>query len=212
MQPVSSNVSRQNEETETDSIMHRFIDKMVGVASGRNVLIFFIPSLAVYLLMILHTIPGVESYAPEMKIFDLSPSGYSYDYAVKLLSALGNDGRKEYLSRQLPLDFIYPALFSISSFLMLAWLFLKRNDKGSRIFYLCFVPIVAGIFDYLENIQIVLMILNYPDITKAQVILSSAFTMVKSGLTSLFFFILLFAFIRLWVGSKSTKARSDEKG
>ena len=114
--------------------MHRFTDKMVGVASGRNVLIFFIPSLAVYLLMLFHTIPGVESYAPEMVIFDLLPSGYSYDYAVKLLSSLGNDGRREYLSRQLPLDFIYPALFSISSFLMLSWLFLKRNDKGSRIF------------------------------------------------------------------------------
>jgi len=192
--------------------MRRFIDKMVDVASGRNVLIFLIPSPTVYLFMLFHTIPGVESYAPEMKLFDLSPSGYSYDYAVELLSVLGNDGRKEYLSRQLPLDFIYPALFSISSFLMLAWLFLKRNDKGSRIFYLCFVPVVAGIFDYLENIQIVLMILNYPDITKAQVILSSAFTMVKSGLTSLFFVILLFASVRLWWGSRSTKARSYETG
>lgn len=192
--------------------MHRFIDKMLGAASGRNVLIFFIPSLAVYLLMLLHTIPGVESYAPEMKIFDLLPSGYSYDHAIKLLSALGNDGRNEYLSRQLPLDFIYPALLSISSFLMLAWLFLKRNEKDSRILYLCFVPIFAGIFDYLENIQIVTMILNFPDITKAQVILSSAFTMVKSGLTSLFFVILLFAPIRLCVGSKSTKTRSYING
>ena len=119
--------------------MRRFIDKTVGVASGRNVLIFLIPSLAVYLFMLFHTIPGVESYAPEMKIFDLSPSGYSYDYAVELLSALGNDGRKEYLSRQLPLDFIYPALFSISSFLMLAWLFLKRNERAqeSSIYVLC---------------------------------------------------------------------------
>lgn len=192
--------------------MHRFIDKMVGFASGRNVLIFFIPSLAVYFLMLFHTIPGVESYAPGMKIFDLLPGGYSYDYAVELLSALGNDGRKEYLSRQLPLDFIYPALFSISSFLMLAWLFLKRYDKGSKIFYLCFVPIFAGIFDYLENIQILFVILNYPDITKAQIVLSSAFTMVKSGLTSLFFLLLLFAIIRLLVGSKSTKAHSHEKG
>ena len=184
--------------------MQGFIDKAIGVASGRNVLIFFIPSLAVYLLMLFYTIPGVESYASEMKILDMSPSGYSYDYAVELLSTLGDDGRKEYLSRQLPLDFIYPALFSISSFLMLAWLFLKRNDKGSRIFYLCFVPIFAGIFDYLENIQIVLMIQDYPDITKTQVALSSAFTMGKSGLTTLFFFLLLFAIIRLWLGSKST--------
>ena len=31
----------------------------------------------------------VQSYAPEMKIFDLSPSGYSYDYAIKLFSTLG---------------------------------------------------------------------------------------------------------------------------
>lgn len=192
--------------------MHRFIDRMLGFASGRNVLIFFIPSLAVYLLMLFHTIPGVESYAPEIELFDLSPGGYSYDYAVKLLSSLGNDSRKEYLNSQLPLDFIYPAFFAISSFLMLAWLFLKRYDRNSKIFYLCFVPIVAGIFDYLENIQIVLMIVNYPDITKAQVVLSSTFTMVKSGLTTLFFFILLFAFIRLYKGSKSRKARSDENG
>jgi len=187
--------------------MQRFIDKLPEVASGRNVLIFFIPAMAVYFLMLFLTIPGVESYANEMKVFDLSPGGYSYEYAVKLLSTLGNDGRMEYLSRQLPLDFIFPALFSISSFLMLAWLLLKRYDKGSRVFYLCFVPVAAGIFDYLENIQIVLMILNYPDITKTQVALSSASTMAKSGLTSLFLFILLFAFIRLWVGSKPTKAQ-----
>ena len=64
--------------------MRRFIDKMVDAASGRNVLIFLIPSLTVYLFMLFHTIPGVESYAPEMKLFDLSPSGYSYDYAVEL--------------------------------------------------------------------------------------------------------------------------------
>jgi len=190
--------------------MHRFIDKMLDAASGRNVLIFFIPSLAVYFLMLFYTIPSVESYAPGMKIFDLSPSGYSYDYAVMLLSALGDEGREEYLTRQIPLDFIYPALFSISSFLILAWLLLKRNDKTSRVFYLCFVPIIAGIFDYLENTQIVLMILNYPDITKVQVIFSSVFTIVKSGLTSLFFCTLLFAYIRLWVGTKSAKLRSYE--
>ncbi|PID58773.1 hypothetical protein CSB45_01885 [candidate division KSB3 bacterium] len=62
-----------------------------------------------------------------MNIFDLSLCGYSYDYALRLLSALGNEGRKEYLSRQFPLDFIYPALFSIFSILLLAWLFLKRH-------------------------------------------------------------------------------------
>ena len=153
--------------------MHRFVNKMAKAASGRNVLIFLIPSLAIYLVMFLHTIPGVQSYAPETKIFDLLPGGYSYDYAIKLFSTLGDEGRKEYLNTQLPLDFIYPALFSISSFLLLAWLFVKRYDKGSRIFYFCFVPIFAGMFDYLENLQIVIMILSFPDISNIQVVLSS---------------------------------------
>lgn len=187
--------------------MHRFVNKIINAASGRNVLIFLIPSLAVYFVMLLHTIPGVQSYAPEMKIFDLSPSGYSYDYAIKLFSTLGDEGRKEYLNTQLPLDFIYPALFSISSFLLLAWLFLKRYDKGSRIFYFCFVPIFAGMFDYLENIQIVVMILNFPDISNTQVVLSSAFTIAKSGLTTIFFLLLFFAIIKLWMGSKSAKTQ-----
>ncbi len=187
--------------------MHGFFDKVAGSTSGRKVLVFFIPSLAVYLLMLFYTIPGVESYVPGMKIFDLSPGGYSCDYAVRLLSALGDDGRKEYLSRQLPLDFIYPALFSLSSFFMLAWLLAKKSDASSGIFYLCLVPVAAGVFDYLENIQIILMLVDYPDITASQVFLSSVCTILKSGLTTLFFFILLLAVIRLWMGSRPVKKR-----
>jgi len=187
----------------TTNMMHKTINKIINVASGRSVLMFLVPSLAVYFLMLFYTIPGVQSYAPEMKVFDLLPGGYSYDYAIKLLSSLGDKGRDQYLYKQLPLDFIYPALFSISSCLLLAWLFSKRNNKDSRIFFLCFVPILAGIFDYLENVQIVVMILNYPDISKIQVAFSSAATLAKSTLTTIFFLLLVFAFIRLWTGAKS---------
>jgi len=184
-------------------MMHKSINTIINAANGRNVLMFLVPSLAVYFLMLFYTIPCVQSYAPEMKVFDLLPGGYSYDYAIKLLYSLGDKGRYEYLYKQLPLDFIYPALYSISSCLLLAWLFSKRNNKDSRIFYLCFVPIFAGIFDYLENIQIVVMIFNYPDISKIQVAFSSAATLAKGTLTTIFLFLLAFAFIRLWIRPKS---------
>ena len=184
-------------------MINNYINKIINAASGRNVLIFLVPSLAVYSVMLFYTIPGVQSYAPEMKVFDLLPGGYSYDYAMKLLSSLGDEGRKEYLYTQLLLDFIYPALFAISSCLLLAWLFSKRNDKGSSIFYFCFVPVIAGIFDYLENMQIVLMILNYPDVSKLQVVLSSVSTVAKSGLTTVFFLLLIFGILRLWTGLRS---------
>jgi len=179
-------------------MIFKYVDKILGAASGRNVLIFLVPSTALYFVMVLITIPAVESFAPGMKIFDLSPGGYSYEYAIKLLSSLGDEGRSKYLTTQLPLDFIYPALFAMSCFLLLAWIFSKRYKQGSKIFYLCLIPVVAGIFDYLENIQIVLMILSYPDISEVQVLMSSIATLVKSGLTIIFFLVLFYGFIRLW--------------
>jgi hypothetical protein len=182
--------------------MHKYVNRIISAASGRKVLLFLVPSLAVYLVMLFYTIPAVQSYAPEMKVFDLLPAGYSYDYAIKLLSALGDKGREDYLTTQLPVDFIYPALFAVSSCLLLAWLFTKRNDSDSRIFYLCFVPVLAGLFDYLENIQIVVMILNYPDISRLQVTLASAATIAKSGLTTLYFMLLFYGLVRLWAGAK----------
>lgn len=180
----------------------RYVHKILSAANGINILIFLVPSLAVYLVMLFYTIPAVQAYAPEMKVFDLMPAGYSYDYAIKLLSSLGDEGREAYLYLQLPPDLIYPALFSISSSLLLAWLFLKSHDEESRIFALCLVPMFAGLFDYLENFQIVVMILTFPDISQLQVTMASAATIAKSGLTTIFFLLLFFAFIRLWTGPK----------
>lgn len=183
----------------------KYLNTITSAANGKNVLIFLVPSLAVYLVMLFYTIPSVQSFVPEMKVFDLMPAGYSHDYAVDLLSSLGASGRDVYLYTQLPLDFIYPALFSISSSLLLAWLYLKRHDEDSRIFTLCLVPMLAGISDYLENIQIVVLLLSYPDISRIQVAFASGATIAKSGLTTLFFLLLLVAFIRLWTGSKPVK-------
>jgi len=188
-----------------NKMRNRYVYQILSAVNGINLLIFLVPSLALYFFMLFYTIPAVQAYAPEMKVFDLMPAGYSYDYAIELLSLLGDEGRDQYLHRQLPLDFIYPALFSISSCLLLAWLFMKRYEENSRIFYLCLVPIFAGIFDYLENILIIVMMFTYPDVSRFHVAFASSATIAKSGLTTIFFLLLLFAIIRLWTGGKSAK-------
>jgi len=145
------------------------------------------PAMIVYVAMLSYTIPSVEKYANGMKLFDLSPGGYSYEYAKELLTKLGESGRDLYLYNQLPLDFLYPGLFAISCSLLLSWLFLKIKDPSSRLFYFCFVPVAAGMFDYIENILIIGLIAGYPDISPGQVELSSLVTIAKSVLTTLFF-------------------------
>ncbi|MEJ2179950.1 MAG: hypothetical protein P8Y28_05780 [Gammaproteobacteria bacterium] len=174
-----------------------YVSKLKSVATGKNVLVFLIPASVIYLVMLLYTIPDVKQYALEMEIFDMSPAGYSYEYAMQLLGELGVAGRDSYLYKQLPLDFIYPALFAMSSCLLMAWVFSKGKALAPGMYYLCLVPIVAGFLDYLENIQVILMIFNYPNVSENQVAMASLTTIAKSGLTTIFFVILVVGFIRV---------------
>ena len=97
----------------------KLLSFMQRVSTGKVVLALIIPAIIVYFIMVLYTIPQVSEYAPGINLFDLSLTGYSFEYAVKLLDTLGRDGRELYLYRQLPLDFIYPGLFAVSSSLLL---------------------------------------------------------------------------------------------
>jgi len=186
--------------------MSNLIAFIQRAARGKAVIGFFIPAMTVYALMLLVAIPMVGQHAPGMELFDLSPTGYSHLYAMTLLNALGDEGRYTYLYRQLPLDFIFPGLFAISCSLMLSWLFAKCFRPESAVFYLCLVPVAAGLFDYLENIGIVRMLLTYPHVTELNVSLASTMTILKSGLTTAFFLSLAAGIYMAWKSGRHTKA------
>jgi len=175
--------------------VRKYLSYMQRISTGRVVLAFIIPAMIVYFIMLLYTIPQVAAYAPGKNLFDLSPTGYSFEYATELLDALGSDGRKLYLYRQLPLDFIYPGLFAISCCLLLSWLLLKSQKASSKLFCFCYVPVAAGLFDYLENIFIVYILTSYPDVSDVSVSLASYMTLFKSVLTTMFFALLIIAVI-----------------
>ena len=163
-------------------------------ASGKVCLYSFCFSMSVYLLMILYSIPLVSGYAPEMVLFDMSPTGYTYDYAISLLLRLGTEGRGLYLSRQLPLDLVYPLSFGISHALIICWLLDKAGATSPLASYTCLLPVAGCFLDYSENIAIISMLTNYPSITESVVQLSSILTISKSvfvTITYLFICVLL---------------------
>jgi len=185
--------------------MTKIIHYLKKLASGRTVFILFIMTMSVYFLMLFYTIPMVESYASNMALFDMSPSGYSYQHAMSLLERLGDAGRAIYLTRQLPLDFIYPGLFAMSYTLLLIWLFSKSFKDTSRIFYLAFIPALGGLFDYLENIYIIRMITSFPDLSNGLVQVASTFTLLKSTFTTVFFLLLFAGFASFVLTKTKTK-------
>lgn len=177
--------------------MEVLISFMQRHSTGKVITSLFMLTMAVYLTMLSYSIPAVTAFAPQLPIFDLSPFGYSYNYATELLDTLGVEGRNLYLSTQLPLDFIYPGLFSITYSLLLVWLFGKTFNENSKVYYLAFVPFLAGIFDYVENIFIIKMINSFPDLQITTVKVASLFTLLKSSFTMLFFVLLIVGFALL---------------
>ena len=164
--------------------------------TGKKVLLFLIPTLCVYFMMLFVSIPKVLQYSNGMKILDLMPTGYSAEYVQKLFETLGETGRKIYLWQQLPLDTLYPALFAISFSLLLSYIFKKIFSEKNKIQKVSLLPIFAGLFDYLENIGIILMLNIYPNFQPWIANITNVFSVFKSFLTTLVF---LFIIIGLFV-------------
>lgn len=176
---------------------------------GKNVLGLFILTNLVYAFMLLVTIPKTMAFSKGMKLLDMMPTGYNHEYVNTLFIFLGEKGRHVYLTQQLPVDMFYPLLFGISYSLMMAYFLKKINKFETTLSYLCLLPILAGIADYLENIGIIVMLKTYPDLTETNVSITNIFSVIKSVSTSLFFIALIGVLITL--GLQFIKKKSGSK-
>lgn len=169
--------------------------------AGKKVLLFFVITNVIYAIMLLITIPKLMSFSKGMNLLDMMPTGYNEDYVKLFLNELGAGGRSIYLYNQLPVDMIYPLFFGISYCLLLAYFLNKLNRLDGILFYFSLFPIIAALFDYLENMGIITLLLNYPDFSKTLVVTTNTFTILKSTFTTLYFIVLFLTIIYLGVVS-----------
>jgi len=174
----------------------KFINRNI---SGKKVLGLFILTNAVYVFMLIVTIPKTMGFSNGMKLLDMMPMGYDLNYVNELFNSLGEIGREIYLTNQIPVDMVYPLLFGLTYCLLLAYFLKKLNKLNTSFIYLCLIPIIAGIADYLENFGIIAMLKNYPELTEVAVKTTSSFSLIKSISTSIFFFVLIVMLIILGV-------------
>lgn len=166
---------------------------------GKKVLFLFILTNLVYAFMLMVTIPKVMHFSGGMKLLDMIPTGYNLEYVNTLFDTLREKGRNAYLFRQIPVDMIYPFLFGISNCLILAYFLKKLNKLNGSLFHLCFIPIVAGITDYVENIGIITMLMKYPNLSNESVMITNIFSVIKSLSTTIYFVVLIIILIILGI-------------
>lgn len=124
-------------------------------------------AVAVFLLLVFPNLPvGGET-------LDTKP-GYTYEEAMASMEAHGADGRTIYAWSSMLLDTLFPLAY-VTLFAGLIYRF--RASEGT--WWLAYVPVVAGLCDLLENVQVTTMLVQYPDIGAVQVAWASAFTTVK---------------------------------
>ncbi len=167
------------------------IDLIKRNITGKKIIVLFILTNIIYAIMLIITIPKVMSFSNEMKLLDMMPTGYNAEYVNSLFNTLGDKGRDAYLFYQLPLDMIYPFLFGVSYCLVLAYFLDKLGKTESYLFYLSFIPLFSGLFDYLENIGIITMLNTYPDNSTMLTQTTNIFSVLKSSFTTIYFIILI---------------------
>ncbi len=179
--------------------MKRFIKFIEKNISGKKVLGLFILTNIVYTFMLTVTIPKTMGFSNGMILLDMMPTGYDLNYVNELFTTLGENGRLIYLTKQIPVDMIYPLLFGLSYCLLLGYFLKKLKTFYSPYTYLCLIPIIAGIADYLENLGIITMLNNYPELKETIVYATNMFSVIKSISTSIFFIALIIVLITLGV-------------
>lgn len=158
-----------------------------------------IGSVLVYFLMIRITLAHLQATSG-VPPFDMRPFGYSPQEAKDLLAALGSAGRSYYLTRQLPLDALYPALLAIT-------LIATNNGCGAHLIHKTviriggFFAVIAAIADYSENLGIAIMILRWPTLPDALVHATSVASIVKATATTCAVLITL-VILAFWVFGK----------
>jgi hypothetical protein len=177
--------------------------KLTREQSGITAIFAGIVAIGIYGFMINVTLPHIQEIS-QLVPFDMRPLGYSKQEAEQLLAALELTGRTYYLTHQIPLDLIYPALLALT--LACANLWFGYNLRKRRVINIGIILVVAAaIADYTENLGVTLMILSWPEVPSALVQFSSMATILKSVLTTVAVFVTIYIAI-LWaiVGRRNT--------
>lgn len=164
-------------------------------AKGRKIIILFTVTMIFYAIMLAVTIPLVMSEAGGMKLLDMMPMGYTFEYVSMLMAALGTEGRFAYMFYQIPFDMIYPALFGITWSLVFTYFLKKTGKHGSGLFLISILPFIAAIADYLENFSIIVILSTWPDTSEVIAKAANLFSIIKSTSTTLYFTCLIILLI-----------------
>jgi hypothetical protein len=130
------------------------------------------------ILFMIFVLPGQAESS--QKYSGISPDTTFFYHPKELINAAedyGSDGRHFYIYNRWTFDLIFPLVYV--GFLSTGISWYLRNRRDGLIKQLNLLPILAGVFDYLENSATTTVMALYPREFYPAAYLASAFTLIK---------------------------------
>ena len=139
-------------------------------------------ALVVFLLFAGLVLPGqatsVETYSGNAGSPDLS-FYYSAQDLYHMAEVYGDQGRGAYVRARFTFDLIWPLVYTFFLCTAISWVYTRAFTADSLWRGANLVPVLAMLFDYLENLSASLVMLRYPHPTIVVDSLAPLFTMLK---------------------------------
>lgn len=119
---------------------------------------------------------GIEQ-SPDTSIFYTSQTLY------RLADEYGELGRDFYITQRFTFDLIWPVIYGL--FLLSSISFLAYRINNPKYKYFIYLPLLAMLFDYLENITVSITMSRYPILTPITSHLAGFMTLFKWSILSL---------------------------
>jgi len=133
-----------------------------------------------------------------------STFNYTPSRAYELLTNYGEAGRTNYL-HSLPNDYVYSALMALSMITALTALTQRLFPHRKLLQKIYWIPLLAGVADYLENVGLYRMLSNYPEQLDGVAVATNLFTMTKLSLVGTSFLLFALFGIALLVKRQQSK-------
>ena len=171
-------------------------------------------ALVIFLLFTALVLPQQASQAEQETGQTESPDTslfYSPRALYRMAEAYGEEGRRAYVRARFTFDLVWPLVYTLFLVTATCWAFGRAFPPGSRWQRANLVPLLAALFDYLENVSTSIVMLRYPAQTPVVDLLAPVFTLFKWALLGAAFLLLALGIVVAawrWVQGRRREGKS----
>ena len=122
-------------------------------------------SFLLYLFFMFVVLPSLASKATELFAGLGSPDllfSYSNEKLYEVASTYGELGRNAYIETRFQFDLVWPVVYTLFLVTSISWFCSRITNVQSKLRYCNLLPIVAVVFDLLENISVSIVMYQFP--------------------------------------------------